>query len=575
MTSPAATARSPRMRYRTRLTLGTLAVAVPVIVVLVLLLAQSAAASLAQAAQATAEQRARAAASRIELWLDERAADQAHLAAVLPPLVGDTDALTAALQARQRVDTSYDVLQVTDPNGDPIASSREDAAFAAAGEPWLAAAAGGDASISPLYREGEELRLVVASPVLVDGVAAVVLMGDVRVELIDELVGTADFGDRAEIVVGDDNGRLVYTTDLGDVDSGADLLAAGALTTELDAFVLESARDNGGGTARFTDYKGDDVFGGYALVETTGWLVEAKAPVAVALAPVNAVRNQGLLLGLLGTLGVGVFGLLFARRETAHLRATTDETVAVAGDLRGQVDTLSASSVELALTTTQQSAGITETSATMEELSRAASAIADTADVVASQAGETREAVEQAEADVQATSERTLLLASRVGEIRAILDLIGDIASQTNLLALNAAIEAARAGESGAGFAVVADEVRRLAERSKSSAEDIAGLVAAAEEETHGMLLAMEKGAKQMHQGRLLLEEVVEATAQVRLLTQQQRSASAQVVESMEQATEASAQTSATAQQVAESSAELAGLAGRLEDAARAARERF
>lgn len=252
-------------------------------------------------------------------------------------------------------------------------------------------------------------------------------------------------------------------------------------------------------------------------------------------------------------------------QSVGELHALVEQTQGASREVSGSASELSSGSEQLAATTTEQTAAVTEASVTMEELARTSATIADTVDRVAEQAADTRDNLEQAKSDIQASSERTLALADRVHEISAILGLINEIADQTNLLALNAAIEAARAGESGRGFTVVADEVRRLAERSKASAAEIAGIVDGAQRETSATLLAMEKGAKQMQQGLLLVEQVAVAADQVRLTTQQQRAGSEQVVLSMDQIADASRQVSDTAQQIAVSSGSLAQLAAVLE----------
>jgi methyl-accepting chemotaxis protein len=179
--------------------------------------------------------------------------------------------------------------------------------------------------------------------------------------------------------------------------------------------------------------------------------------------------------------------------------------------------------------------------------------------------------LKEADDDLQRSSERILALATRVGEVSALLELINDIADQTNLLALNAAIEAARAGEAGRGFSVVADEVRRLAERSKASAADIEEIITSTQAETNATVIAMEASSKQVKHGLGLMDDVMASTDQVRLTTQQQGAATQQVVDTMESVTEASRQTSVTAQQISASAAALSDLVAEMRRAADAA----
>ena len=107
---------------------------------------------------------------------------------------------------------------------------------------------------------------------------------------------------------------------------------------------------------------------------------------------------------------------------------------------------------------------------------------------------------------ISETEKRIKRLGERSQEINGVVEIINNIAERTHILALNASMQAAAAGEAGRGFAVVADEVQRLAESSRQSTSEIAGLVGNIQAETAETMATMNKTIAQVVEGTELAQ---------------------------------------------------------------------
>jgi methyl-accepting chemotaxis protein len=162
--------------------------------------------------------------------------------------------------------------------------------------------------------------------------------------------------------------------------------------------------------------------------------------------------------------------------------------------------------------------------------------------------------------DVNIANELSSEAAKAMREISERITIIGDIAFQTNILALNAAVEAARAGEHGRGFSVVASEVRKLAERSKTAADEIASLV------TTGLKVSQQAGEK----ARLLVPDIEKTTQLIKEISAasiEQKTGAEQINLAMQQLNMITQENASSSDMLTQSSNQLAVLANNLKEA--------
>jgi len=290
--------------------------------------------------------------------------------------------------------------------------------------------------------------------------------------------------------------------------------------------------------------------------------------------------------------------------EIGRLGAALNTSIAAMRSVLGSVsqgaESLSAAAAEMSTRSTESkgnaqsqsgktnqiAAAAQQMTATIGEISHNAESASDASRKSAEMANQGGSIMQAAAATMERISTATGSVAGKMTElsrsseeIGKVVTVIQDISEQTNLLALNAAIEAARAGEHGRGFAVVAGEVRRLAERTRSATEEIAGTIRSIQSETKQTLALMDESHQAVDSGigetgraRQSLEMIIGSSQEVEHMIQmiataatEQTSAAGEISESATHISQLATENSHAAEETADGCKQLSILASDLE----------